>query len=49
MINQIIGYLKAWIKGEDAELHVDKTWHFAWWELGAIFVIIGLIAYWIWK
>lgn len=49
MINQLIGYLKAWIKGEDAELHIDKEWSFTWWELGAILVIIGLIVYWIWR
>lgn len=47
MFKQIFGYLKAWITGEEAELHVDKTWHFAWWELIPIVAIVGLVIYWI--
>lgn len=49
MLKQIWGYLKAWSRGEDAELHIDKTWHFSWWEVGAIVVIIGLLIWRIWK
>lgn len=49
MIKQVFGYLRAWIRGEDAELHIDKTWHLSWLELAAIVVIIGLVIYWIWK
>lgn len=47
MIKQIFGYLKAWINGEEAELHIDQTYSFGWWELGAILIIIGLIVNWI--
>jgi hypothetical protein len=47
MFKQFFGYLKAWIRGEEAELHIDKTWHFAWWELIPILGIIGLIIYWV--
>jgi len=48
-MNQLFAYLKAWFRGEDAELHVDKTWHFGWGEVIAITVIIGLIIYLIWR
>ena len=49
MIKQILGYLKAWARGDDAELHIDKTWSFTWWEAGAMLVIVGLVVYWIWN
>jgi len=45
MIKQILGYLKAWINNEDAELHIDKEWSFTWFEVAAILVIIGLVVY----
>ncbi|EDM35214.1 hypothetical protein PBAL39_17071 [Pedobacter sp. BAL39] len=47
MIKELIGYVKAWIKGEEAELHVDKTWSFGWWEIIPLVAIVGLIIYWI--
>lgn len=46
MLEQIFEYLKAWINGEEAELHVYKTWSFGWWELGAMLIIIGLMVNW---
>jgi hypothetical protein len=49
MIKEIFGYLKAWINGDDAELHIDKTWHFGWGEVVAITIILGLITYLIWR
>ena len=41
----MLGYLKAWINGDEAELNIDETWHFGWAEVAAIAVIIGLIIY----
>lgn len=49
MIKELIEYLKAWISGEETELHIDKTWTFRWWEVAAIIVIVGLVIYLIWK
>jgi len=49
MIKQIFGYLKASINGEDAELQIDKMWHFGWAEIAAIVVIVGLIVYLVWR
>jgi len=46
MLKQILSYIKAWISGEEAELNIDKTWSLAWWEVGAILIIICLI---IWR
>lgn len=42
-MNQFIGFLKAWIRGEGAELHIDKTLHFGWGEVGAILIIFSLV------
>lgn len=42
MLNQLLGYLSAWIKGENAELRVDATFHFSWAEVA---VIAGIIIY----
>ncbi len=30
MFNQLLGFLNAWIRGENAELHIDTTFHFSW-------------------
>lgn len=49
MIKEILTYLKAWVKGDDAELNIDETWHFSWWELVPIIMIISLVVFWIWK
>jgi hypothetical protein len=47
MIKEIIEFLKAWVKGDDAELNIEKEWSYTWWEVAAILFIIGLIIYWI--
>jgi len=44
-MNQIIGYLRAWIKRENAELQIDTTFHFSWLELITICGIIGFAIY----
>jgi len=45
MIRDIFRFIIAWINGEYAELHIDITWYFGWWDIGAITVIIGLVGY----
>lgn len=45
MFNQLLGFLTAWVRGENTELHIDTTVHFSWAELAAISGIIGLVAY----
>lgn len=45
MINQLLGYLGAWMRGENAELHIDTTVHFSWQEVAVISCIIGFIVY----
>lgn len=42
-MNQLFGFLLAWVRGEEAELHIDKTFHFGWGEIGAILIIFSLI------
>ena len=49
MMKRIWMYLKAWVNGEDAELDIDKTFSFSWWEMVPIVIIVGIIIYWIWK
>lgn len=43
MIRQLINFFRAYIKGDEAELHL--TAEFTWWEVGAIIVIAGLFIY----
>jgi len=45
MINQLLGYLNAWVRGENAELHIDTTFHFSWVEVAVISGIIGYTVY----
>jgi len=42
-MNQFICILRAWIRGEEAELHIDKIFHFGWLEVGAMLVTFSLI------
>lgn len=49
MLKQIWGYLLAWVNGEDAELHIDKTWHLSWLDAAFIVAVITAIVWWIWK
>lgn len=45
MFNQLLGYLRAWVRGENAELHIDATLHFSWAEIVIITGIIGFVVY----
>jgi hypothetical protein len=45
MLKRILDYIRAWSRGEDAELHIDETLHVSWWEVGAIAIIIGLVLF----
>jgi len=45
MIKQIVAYLSAWVRGEDAELHIDTIIHISWAELAIIMGVIGYLIY----
>lgn len=47
MLRKIVNYLKAWLKGEDADLKIDVTWTFAWWEVFMILSIMLALLFWI--
>jgi hypothetical protein len=46
MIKQVINFIKAYSKGEEADLHL--VFEFTWWEVAAILIIIGLIIWRVW-
>lgn len=45
MIRQIIKFIGAWYRGEDAEFEA----HVSWLDIGAIIVILALLAWIRWK
>lgn len=45
MVKEIFHYVRAWVKGEPAELNLEGEIEVAWWEAGAILIIIGLVIY----
>jgi hypothetical protein len=48
MVKEIIHFVKAWLKGEPAELTLKGEIEFTWWEVAAILIVIGLIIWRIW-
>lgn len=46
MIKQIIDFIKAYSRGDEANLNL--VFEFTWWEVAAIVVIIGLLIWRIW-
>jgi len=44
-MDQIIGFLKACFRGEEAALQIDKTLKLGWADIGAILIIFSLCLY----
>jgi hypothetical protein len=47
MIKQIVAFVKALVRGDEGNFEFELT--LAWWEVGAIVIILGLITYLIWR
>jgi len=47
MIKQLVAFVKAFIRGDEANIEFELE--FTWWEVAAIVVIIGWVIYLIWR
>ena len=49
MFKQIAQFIRAYLKGDEAELNINRTFVFAWWEVALIVFIIIWAIYLIWR